>query len=133
MKLSGRQLSYLLSVSHYGGVGLSRFHVWSSSKYKDIVFSSLHIVLLTGDPCDLTEHLYLSFFTRSRGRYLPPPTRVGSTLAVILDIGNTVSILVSAAIAVFYTIFGGLYSVAYTDVIQLFCIFIGLVGGGANA
>ncbi|XP_063859734.1 high-affinity choline transporter 1-like isoform X1 [Scylla paramamosain] len=51
---------------------------------------------------------------------------LGSTLAVILDIGNTVSILVSAAIAVFYTIFGGLYSVAYTDVIQLFCIFIGL-------
>lgn len=51
----------------------------------------------------------------------------GSTLAVILDIGNTVSILVSAAIAVFYTIFGGLYSVAYTDVVQLFCIFIGLV------
>lgn len=32
----------------------------------------------------------------------------------------------SACIAVFYTLFGGLYSVAYTDVIQLFCIFIGL-------
>lgn len=29
-------------------------------------------------------------------------------------------------IAVFYTLFGGLYSVAYTDVIQLFCIFVGL-------
>lgn len=83
------------------------------------------------DPCDLRQRLFLSFFTRLRAHGLPPPTRVGSTLAVILDIGNTVSILVSAAIAVFYTIFGGLYSVAYTDVIQLFCIFIGLVGSDA--
>ncbi|XP_064105781.1 high-affinity choline transporter 1-like isoform X1 [Macrobrachium nipponense] len=51
---------------------------------------------------------------------------LGSTLAVILDIGNEISILVSAAIAVTYTLFGGLYSVAFTDVIQLFCIFMGL-------
>ncbi|XP_071529907.1 high-affinity choline transporter 1-like [Panulirus ornatus] len=51
---------------------------------------------------------------------------LGSTLAVILDIDNTVSILVSAAIAVAYTLFGGLYSVAYTDVVQLFFIFVGL-------
>lgn len=36
------------------------------------------------------------------------------------------SVILSACIAVFYTLFGGLYSVAYTDVIQLFCIFIGL-------
>lgn len=36
------------------------------------------------------------------------------------------SVIFSACIAVFYTLFGGLYSVAYTDVIQLFCIFIGL-------
>ncbi|XP_063584984.1 high-affinity choline transporter 1-like [Penaeus indicus] len=55
---------------------------------------------------------------------LTPPT--GSTLAVILDLSNNVSIIVSAAIAVVYTLFGGLYSVAYTDVVQLFCIFIGL-------
>ncbi|XP_071532041.1 high-affinity choline transporter 1-like [Panulirus ornatus] len=51
---------------------------------------------------------------------------LGSTLAVILDMPNTLSIIVSAAIAVVYTLFGGLYSVAYTDVVQLFCIFIGL-------
>ncbi|KAG7169260.1 High-affinity choline transporter 1-like 2 [Homarus americanus] len=51
---------------------------------------------------------------------------LGSTLAVILNIGNTVSILASAAIAVTYTLFGGLYSVAYTDVVQLFFIFFGL-------
>lgn len=36
------------------------------------------------------------------------------------------SVIFSACVAVFYTLFGGLYSVAYTDVIQLFCIFIGL-------
>ena len=39
----------------------------------------------------------------------------------------TVSVIVSACIAVFYTLFGGLYAVAYTDVIQLICIFVGLV------
>lgn len=36
------------------------------------------------------------------------------------------SVIFSACVAVFYTLFGGLYSVAYTDVIQLICIFIGL-------
>ena len=37
------------------------------------------------------------------------------------------AVIMSALIAVFYTLFGGLYAVAYTDVIQLFCIFVGLV------
>jgi len=40
---------------------------------------------------------------------------------------NKTAIVVSAFIAVAYTLFGGLYSVAYTDVVQLFCIFFGLV------
>ncbi|XP_051166168.1 high-affinity choline transporter 1 [Leptopilina boulardi] len=51
---------------------------------------------------------------------------LGATLAVIIDMDHKTSVIVSAGIAVFYTLFGGLYSVAYTDVIQLFCIFIGL-------
>lgn len=38
-----------------------------------------------------------------------------------------ISVILSAAIAVGYTFVGGLYAVAYTDVVQLFCIFIGLV------
>ena len=42
------------------------------------------------------------------------------------------SVVASACVAVFYTLIGGLYSVAYTDVIQLFCIFIGLVSGTAD-
>ncbi|KAL2737830.1 high-affinity choline transporter 1 [Vespula squamosa] len=51
---------------------------------------------------------------------------LGATLAVIIDMDQGASVILSACIAVFYTLFGGLYSVAYTDVIQLFCIFIGL-------
>jgi len=48
-------------------------------------------------------------------------------LAVIIEMDNKTAIIVSALIAVAYTLFGGLYSVAYTDVVQLFCIFFGLV------
>ncbi|GBP47410.1 High-affinity choline transporter 1 [Eumeta japonica] len=50
----------------------------------------------------------------------------GATLAVIIDMDHRSSVIFSACVAVFYTLFGGLYAVAYTDVIQLFCIFIGL-------
>jgi len=53
--------------------------------------------------------------------------RTGSTLSVIIEMDNNTAIVVSAFIAVAYTLFGGLYSVAYTDVVQLFCIFFGLV------
>ncbi|RWS14213.1 high-affinity choline transporter 1-like protein [Dinothrombium tinctorium] len=51
---------------------------------------------------------------------------LGATVSVIIDLDTHTSIIVSAIIALIYTLFGGLYSVAYTDVIQLFCIFIGL-------
>lgn len=54
-------------------------------------------------------------------------TCVGATLSVIVDININVSVVISALIAIFYTLVGGLYSVAYTDVVQLFCIFVGLV------
>ena len=37
---------------------------------------------------------------------------------VILNISMEVSVISSAAIAILYTLFGGLISVAYTDVIQ---------------
>ncbi|CAL1529202.1 unnamed protein product [Lymnaea stagnalis] len=52
---------------------------------------------------------------------------LGATISIILDLDPTISIIVSAAVAIIYTFFGGLYSVAYTDVIQLFFIAIGLV------
>ncbi|XP_073702386.1 high-affinity choline transporter 1 [Garra rufa] len=51
---------------------------------------------------------------------------LGATLSVIVDININMSVVISALIAIFYTLVGGLYSVAYTDVVQLFCIFIGL-------
>ena len=45
------------------------------------------------------------------------------------------AVILSALIAVLYTWVGGLYSVAYTDVVQLGCILVGLVSdicGGAS-
>lgn len=53
--------------------------------------------------------------------------QTGATISVIVDIDVNISVVLSALIAIFYTLFGGLYSVAYTDVIQLFFIFFGLV------
>ena len=47
---------------------------------------------------------------------------------MILSLEEKVSIILSAVIALFYTLLGGLISVAYTDVIQMFFIVIGLVG-----
>ena len=52
---------------------------------------------------------------------------LGSTLQVILKIDTTISIIISAIIAVVYTLMGGLLSVAYTDVFQLLFIAFGLV------
>ncbi|CDW57532.1 high affinity choline transporter 1 [Trichuris trichiura] len=51
---------------------------------------------------------------------------LGASLSVILKIPDDISVIASACVAVFYTFCGGLYSVAYTDVVQLVCIFIGL-------
>ena len=52
---------------------------------------------------------------------------LGATVSVILGLEKSLSVIVSACIAVFYTMFGGLYAVAYTDIIQLLCIMLGLV------
>lgn len=57
---------------------------------------------------------------------------LGATISVIMNVNNTVSIIISAIVVVIYTLFGGLYSVAYTDVVQLFCIFLGLVSVKRN-
>lgn len=48
-------------------------------------------------------------------------------MSVVLDLSFTVCIWISAAVAITYTLLGGLYSVAYTDIVQLFLIFVGLV------
>lgn len=49
-------------------------------------------------------------------------------MSIILELSSVVSILISAAVSILYTFFGGLYAVAYTDIIQLIFIFISLVG-----
>ncbi|KAM9804076.1 high-affinity choline transporter 1-like [Neosynchiropus ocellatus] len=51
---------------------------------------------------------------------------LGATLSVILDFSYTMCIWISAAVVITYTLMGGLYSVAYTDVIQLIFIFTSL-------
>ncbi|XP_029926920.1 high-affinity choline transporter 1-like [Myripristis murdjan] len=51
---------------------------------------------------------------------------LGVTMSVILDLSYTVSVWISAAVAIIYTLLGGLYSVAYTDIIQLILIFVSL-------
>ncbi|SMO38859.1 sodium:solute symporter family protein [Melghirimyces algeriensis] len=53
-------------------------------------------------------------------------TALGTTFGTILGLDFTTSILLSAAIAIAYTIVGGLWSVAYTDVLQFGIIVIGL-------
>lgn len=55
------------------------------------------------------------------------PVVPGGTMSVILDLSYVYSIIVSSVIAIIYTLLGGLYSVAYTDVIQLILIFVSLV------
>ncbi|XP_073330490.1 high affinity choline transporter 1-like isoform X1 [Pagrus major] len=51
---------------------------------------------------------------------------LGGTMSVILDLSYVYSIIISSVVAIIYTLLGGLYSVAYTDVIQLILIFISL-------
>ena len=51
---------------------------------------------------------------------------LGTTLSVILGIDTKLAIGISALVAITYTLIGGMYSVAYTDVIQVVFIFGGL-------
>ncbi|XP_062910439.1 high-affinity choline transporter 1-like [Mobula hypostoma] len=51
---------------------------------------------------------------------------LGTTSSVMLDLNKDISMAISACVAMIYTLLGGLYSVAYTDVVQLGCIFFGL-------
>uniref|UniRef100_UPI0037E89AD8 high-affinity choline transporter 1-like n=1 Tax=Semicossyphus pulcher TaxID=241346 RepID=UPI0037E89AD8 len=51
---------------------------------------------------------------------------LGGTMSVVLDLSLDVCLWISAAVAIIYTLMGGLYSVAYTDIIQLVLIFISL-------
>uniref|UniRef100_A0AAV2LJK7 High affinity choline transporter 1-like n=1 Tax=Knipowitschia caucasica TaxID=637954 RepID=A0AAV2LJK7_KNICA len=51
---------------------------------------------------------------------------LGATMSVILDLPHSISVWISSSVAIIYTLLGGLYSVAYTDVIQLSLVFLSL-------
>ncbi|KAM7418500.1 hypothetical protein PAMA_015900 [Pampus argenteus] len=51
---------------------------------------------------------------------------LGATMTVILDLPYLYCAWISSAVAIIYTLLGGLYSVAYTDIIQLSLIFFSL-------
>ena len=53
--------------------------------------------------------------------------QTGTTLSVILGIDSFITVISSATVILIYTFLGGMYSVAFTDVIQLICIVFGLV------
>jgi high affinity choline transporter 7 len=52
---------------------------------------------------------------------------LGSSFGVLLDTELTTAILVSAGVTTAYTMLGGMWSVAYTDIFQLALVAIGLV------
>ena len=52
---------------------------------------------------------------------------LGTSLSVILHLETSVAIVTSASVAILYTMFGQMISVAYTDIFQLVLIVFGLV------
>ncbi|KAM4701586.1 high-affinity choline transporter 1-like [Discoglossus pictus] len=51
---------------------------------------------------------------------------LGATVSVILDVKGYLAVTISACTVILYTLLGGLYSVAYTDVIQLIFMIVTL-------
>ncbi|KAM4590948.1 high affinity choline transporter 1-like [Odontesthes bonariensis] len=51
---------------------------------------------------------------------------LGGTMSIVLDVSYNLCIWISALVAIIYTLLGGLYSVAYTDIIQLALMFISM-------
>ncbi|XP_029020637.1 high-affinity choline transporter 1-like [Betta splendens] len=79
-------------------------------KYGNVVSGVLSVALLVSDIIWVTGTLI----------------GLGATMSVILDLSYALCIWLSAAVAIIYTLLGGLYSVAYTDIIQLTLIFFSL-------
>ncbi len=51
---------------------------------------------------------------------------LGSTLGALFGVDASLAVVLSAGVVVAYTVWGGLWSVAISDVLQLACIFLGL-------
>ncbi len=56
----------------------------------------------------------------------------GTSLSVIINLDRNISIIVSAAVALLYTCFGKMVSVAYTDVFQLLLVTFGMVSSQSH-
>lgn len=54
-------------------------------------------------------------------------TALGTTFSVILGLSFTVSIIISSIVAIAYTVVGGLWAIAHTDVLQITIMFFGLL------
>ncbi len=52
---------------------------------------------------------------------------IGSTFSVLLGHSLVAGILISAIVVIFYTMWGGMWSVAYTDALQLVLVVVGLL------
>ncbi|XP_068446827.1 high affinity choline transporter 1-like [Clinocottus analis] len=51
---------------------------------------------------------------------------LGATMSVVIDLPFSVCVWISAVVVILYTVLGGLYSVAYTDIIQISLVFLSL-------
>lgn len=51
---------------------------------------------------------------------------LGAAFGTVLGLDYRTAILISASVAIAYSVLGGLWSVAYTDALQLLCILVGL-------
>lgn len=49
-------------------------------------------------------------------------------MSAVLNLSHSLCIWISAVVVIVYTVLGGLYSVASTDVIQISLVLIGMVG-----
>ncbi|MGH8246017.1 MAG: sodium:solute symporter family protein, partial [Gammaproteobacteria bacterium] len=74
----------------------------------------------------VTACLYLTSLTGDVFWSAAILTALGTTFGTILGMDFTTSIVLSAAISIAYTMAGGMWSVAFTNVLQLAIIFVGL-------
>ena len=51
----------------------------------------------------------------------------GYSLSVIVGMNFVWAVVISEAVSIMYTFTGGLNSVAYTDIVELLCLFLALV------
>ncbi|XP_068184093.1 high-affinity choline transporter 1-like [Antennarius striatus] len=85
---------------------LDSFHI----KYGKVIMAGMSLISLLIDVVWLPTTL----------------TGLGGTMSVVLDLPFSLCVWISAAVIIIYTLMGGLYSVAYTDIIQLVLILGGL-------